>query len=452
MAGLKFLDKFLYPYQKAYIANKSIYTIFNKSRQIGGSFIVSFKAILEALGGENHTFISTNNRNAQNLIKTCKQVLRLIETVSNQKFKLVLDNRNEIELKDGGTIVSIAANPQTAVGICSNLTIDECSRVPHEEDLLDAVLPFISRGRNTFSVVSTPLGQRGIFYDFYQKAKGDPNWKLFEVDIYEAIRQGCPITEEKLKTIRDQFDEVSFRQNYMCEFVGDMNSYFSMDLIKSCVDSNLLNMSKKEIADIRSIKIGGYDPGKKVDSGVFSVLTRDRTSGRVKIIHLKEFLKVPYTEQIAYIIDFCKKAGLSKLAVDATGGTTDCIVELLQAKLGSMVNPLIYTNDIKEQMIVDMKIYMEQGNFIIPDNIKVISQLHTLQRVVTNSGKTKYSHQSGKHDDYVFSIANALREFTGIVPIRASDCIIGKTLDMDKGYMSPIIGTKNTFFSDLYGL
>lgn len=446
------LSKFLYPYQKAYISNKSIYTLFNKSRQIGGSFIVAFKAMLEALNGENHTFISTNNRNAQSLIKTCKKVLKLFEISTSQKFKLALDNRNELEIMGGGVIVSIAANPQTAVGICSNLTIDECSRVPHEEELLDAVLPFISRGNNTFSAVSTPLGQRGIFYDFYQKAKTDPNWRLFEVDIYEAIRQGCPITEEKLQGIKEQFDEVSFRQNYLCEFVGDEDSYFGIDLIKSCIDYNLLNMGFGQVKEIRGTKIAGYDPGKKIDSGVFSVLTRDRVTGIVKVVHLKEFLKVPYTEQINYIVNFCKSTGVSRLAVDATGGTTDCIVELLQKKLGSIVDPLIYTNDVKEQLIVDMKVFMERGNILYPNNEKVISQLQTLQRTVTSSGKTKYSHTPGKHDDYVFSIANALKHFASIVPIRASDCFIGRTTEMDKGYNSSIITSKNTFFSDLYGL
>ena len=102
------------------------------------------------------------------------------------------------------------------------------------------------------------------------------------------------------------------------------------------------------------------------------------------------------------------------------------IDEVLKSKLGSIAEALTYTTDLKEELIVDLKMFMEKGEIDLPDNKKLIDQLHTLERTVTSSGRTKYTHQDGKHDDYVFSVANALKGFSGIIPIRSKDLIVGR--------------------------
>ena len=184
--------------------------------------------------------------------------------------------------------------------------------------------------------------------------KGNPDWALFQTDIYEAIKQGMPVTEDQIQIIRDGMDEQSFAQNYLCSFLTDDESYFSNVLLNACVDQELENYALSKIGDMKGVKLAGYDPGKKVDSGVFTILGRESGSGKIKVLYTKEYRGVKYTEQIRDIVRYCKTAKISKLYVDCSGGASDAIGDFLIESLGSIVDPLTYTNDLKEELIINI--------------------------------------------------------------------------------------------------
>lgn len=402
------LDIF-YSYQKEFILDKSKYIIVLKCRQSGFSFAAAFRAVIRALSGVNQVILSTNIRNARRLLKTCKKAIKVYETVTEMPILLISDNSDEIEFANGCKIVSLANNPDTAVGEAGDLIIDEASRFRNHTEIKDAVYPFISRGYS-LCMISTPLGKRGLFWDTYLKAtKEGTNWKLYNIDVNKAIKAGAPIDISKIK---EELDEFSFRQNYLCEFLDDESSFFSFDLVESVIDSELKNFSLQAMENIKTEKIGGYDPGKKVDSGVFVVM--DRPDGITKrLLHIKEFVGVPYSEQIVYITECMKFTKIGRLYVDATG-VGEPVFETFQRLLGSCVKPIVYTNAVKEHLVTDLKMDFEKRLIRIPDNEKLKGQLYGIERVILDSGLTKYGHKRGGHDDIVMAIANAVSGFTKI--------------------------------------
>ena len=280
-------------------------------------------------------------------------------------------------------------------------------------------------------MVSTPLGKRGMLWDAYQKAiQEKSNWSLYMIDVYEAIRQGCPADVE---LIRQEMDEISFRQNYLCEFIDDAGAFFSFELVSSAIDEDLENQSYTEIADNRNLKVAGYDPATLVDSGAFSILEKTRDN-KIRVLHLREFKKTDYSVQIDEIVKSVRQCGIYRLFIDATGVGVK-IAEDLQKILGSIVVPITYTNAIKEKLITNLKISFERKQLKIPDNRVLFDQLHRLQREVLDSGRTRYGHESGMHDDLVFSICNALSGFGGyeLSKQSISSIVIGNDLSTARG-------------------
>ena len=402
------LRSVLYPYQKEYIADDSRFSIWIASRQIGKSFGASFKLVLKALSGRNQIVMSTSVRNARRIIKTCKKALAISELILGQPIRLDVDNKDELVFANGRSILSIASNPSTAVGDSGDLTIDEASRFKNSDEIMDAVMPFITRGYS-LSLISTPLGKRGMFWRYYQKATQEGgNWKLFQHTVHDAVAQGCPIDVELLK---QEMDEISFRQNYLCEFIDDVSSYFGYELILKSTNVDLSNYSIEDLLKCNGHLIAGYDPGKMVDSGVFTILERTHQKGKIRVLHIKEFKKVDYSEQIAYLIQYTQAVKIPRVFVDATGVGVK-IVEDLKRVLGSIIQPITYTNSVKEQLITDLKLAMERDQIEIPDSARLIDQLHGIQREITNAGNVRYGHDSSRHDDIVLAICNALSGYS----------------------------------------
>lgn len=383
---------------------------------------MGYKAVWESyFHAENNIFLSVSQRNARRLMKYVKKAIKDFEVMFGEKIVLTLDNKDEIQFKNGGLILSLPNNPDTAVGESGNLNIDEASRFKNSEEIMDAVYPFISRGHK-LRITSTPLGQRGLFWEFNKKSLEENNkWSRYSINIDRAISDGCPISVEDIK---GDMDEISFRQNYMCEFLDDGIAFFSYELILATINHDLKNLTLNELAKKRTLLIAGYDPGKLVDSGVFTIITKD-FDDTIKLLHVKEFKQIDYSEQIAYCVQYVLNLGISRLYVDATGVGVKIHEDLVKS-LGSIAKPIVYTNSVKEQLVTDLKLAMERKTIQLPDDSRLIDQLHGIERDVLPSGNTRYKHSEKDHDDIVMSMCNALSHFSSRRKIDLNEIVIGK--------------------------
>lgn len=389
----------LYGFQRRFLEDSSPFRKVVKSRQIGFSFIAALEGYTSTLeDGQETDYISASEDQAKELLAHVRRFMSIDRT------RAKVNNVNEIVLPNNGIIRSLPCTAKTSRGFSpKRLYLDELAHWTHDEEIWQAVAPSLTRTdkERRLTVISTPLGKRGKFFDVWE----NHNWySAHKVDLYEAIKDGCPVDIERCHQLVP--DDIAFRQEFLCEFVDEATSYFPYDLIMPCVDHNLTNDSLDQLQARTGSLYSGYDPAKLVDSGVYTIV--ERNDREIVIRHIKEWQGVSYSEQERYINMMTQATSISKLLTDSTGVGVK-IQEDLEGSLGARAEGITFTNAIKEQIITDLRVAFQDRTIRIPHDMKLITQLHGLQRSISDAGATKYQHEENKHDDYVWSLALALR-------------------------------------------
>lgn len=390
----------LYDYQKKFLNDTSDFRIINKSRQIGITQTIAWESLVYAISKPNELVIivSASQKLANDVMK---YVSSAHHSLPSHMKRGANETKEEIVFDNNSRILSLSCNPRTVMGRrATRVYLDEYSKHQEDERMWEALIPSISRGGKA-TVVSTPMGKRGKFYDFYSKAD-EMGWSKYEIPWKQ-----CPDISVRIEMIKQGMpDELSFKQEYECLFVDEAVSYFPYELIQECISENLENELKPDKNPIYL----GIDFGKVIDSTVLIFVKKIDNKFTVEFI--REF-KPPmiYHEVSDFILQNNKRWRVDRIIVDQTGVGEGVIEDL--GKLGSMVHGEKLTTPFKEKIISNLKIVMQDGRLKIPDNEQLILQLHALKRKYTDSGQVKYTHPTRgriQHDDYVWALALAVFE------------------------------------------
>jgi hypothetical protein len=139
----------------------------------------------------------------------------------------VVDAQTMIELENGSRIISLPARSQATVGYTADLLIlDEAKIIP--DDLYRSVRPMLATTGGRMIALSTPLGQRGWFYEACKQCedarlRGEPApYRLFKRTCWDCPRLDREFVEQERKLIGDWW----FRQEYEVEFLSPQGSVF----------------------------------------------------------------------------------------------------------------------------------------------------------------------------------------------------------------------------------
>ena len=386
-----------------------------KSRQIGFSTTAEIEAIITAMTFDEQevSFISNQFSNSKKLIDGVARIIR------DAKYPLPFSKRDiqkqRIKCTNGSSIVPYSSNPSSIRSDSSiRVYLDEFAFVKEQEETMDAVEPKLSRG-GQITMMSTPLRQDDLFMTTYNdmragKLDGIPFFcPLFEegkVDITmpltaQTLNPICPdIDLSRVESIRSKSIN-RFLQEYMCQPVDEINSYYPYDMILDC--------AKYEPTYIRN------EPDTMVIMGLDHALVHDETSfvinqltnGVNKIVWV-ETTTDDYYDQLKRCEHLFSQYNVNKIRVDATGEMGVQVERDLRKKFGYCVEGVKYTNTNKGEMAMRLKYLMQntsrglKPSIHIPDDPELISQIHGIQVEVTDSGITKYSgKQGGGLDDMV---------------------------------------------------
>jgi len=392
----------LYDYQKEFLLDESTYRIVNKARQLGFSWIIAAEAVFEVLTIPNHTIliVSTGESSAKRVLAYCYKLFRGVKFA----VEFSKETQEEIGLPNGSRIISLPNNPNTVRGFnAGRVYIDESAHFLKDREIFQAIQPSISRGgRMTLS--STPKGRANIFYE---KWTDDDEYSHHEVP-YTA----CPDAryQKQVKKMRKTMYEMDFKQEYCCKFMSDEMAMFPRAILTPCVDETLTNAYT---SDSKNAFYMGIDFAKKVDSTVITIL--ERLESKLMVVrHIKELKRMPYeTEtlqepsQLNEITKLFKQFNIGRIKMDSTGVGVK-LEEDLTRKFGSIVEGVRFGVVEKETLITNLRIAFEKKGLRIPDNESLILQLMSLEKHTTPSGLSRFKHVSGKHDDYVWSLALAV--------------------------------------------
>ncbi len=145
---------------------------------------------------------------------------------SDRKLGLVLANGSRVECLPG--------TPRTIRGFSAPalVVVDEASQI--DDELFTVILPMllVSKEGGRLLMLSTPFGQRGIFWQLW--SEGEDYWTRIEVPVTAVPRIGPARIEEARRT----FPDWKFRQEMLCSFEANAASVFDYATLQAALSDD----------------------------------------------------------------------------------------------------------------------------------------------------------------------------------------------------------------------
>jgi len=332
-----------------------------------------------------------------------REATQLLETAAERLDAMGLTlgvetkNKREWEFAHGGRLLSRTLGVDGVGQRGKNprfVIVDEAAFAPDAvfEDVIEPF--FTTHDTFTFVLTSTPAGDAGYFFE---KCRLDGDW--YSPRWPTAI---SPLVDpEWLAERRRKTDARTWRQEYLGEFIGSSNRFFSPELIDD-VTGDATFTERDLVAAGADIARAGDDRTAIIgidSSGAAKVLTSDA--------------ELTLTEAAGELAQVYERHAPATIQVDETGLGAG-VVEMLEEEVGrSVVEGTKFTIDTKQSLYNGLKSALERGDVALVQHPRLSRELKKLTYSLTSSGKTKISHPADGHDDHPDALALAVDAFSG---------------------------------------
>lgn len=406
-------NKILLPYQREALQGikSHKYSVLLWCRQAGKSFVLALFAIERAVEINGHTVIviSPSERQSKEFMEKVRLHLSAIKTLKIEFFEDVVANVLEAKFPNGSRIIAVPSKPETVRGFSGDVIMDEASFFDRGHEVYQAVFPTITRKPEYKLVaISTPRSKKDVFYFLWHSAEGDPLWFRMHLNIYEAAEKGLKVNIEELK--RGIKSERAWRTEYLCEFLDEEEVLLPYELITACEEDT-------RVDDLRALSgelYVGVDIGRRHDLTAVAVCEK---LGSVLYLRKLEVLRgVPFSEQ-AKVIDHIA-AYARRVAIDETGLGMQ-LSEELERRWGTVrIRRVYFTARVKEELAERLKVKFQDRTIRIFSDNDLREELHSIRRVVTDSGNIRYEADSSEgHADRAWALALSVYASSGDEPV-----------------------------------
>jgi len=391
-----------------------------KSRAVGGSFLISLESFLWSLLKPNSVILLLSFSMRQSL-ELFRKVKEHINKWKGIKIKLgdetysftatLSETKTQVEFQNESRIISLPNNPDAIRGYrADHVYLDEAAMFRNDFELKTAVVFTTAAKEGRISLISTPKGKRGWFYEAYSLAKSGKadedlggRWNLHEVHYSMAPH----IRESDIKALKTILTPIEWAQEMEMEFLDELNALFPYEMIMACTIQDgpypYIVPGKTRIENPIYI---GIDFGRYRDSTVIIALEKmeDET---MRVAFIKEFFGEDMVTQREYISKLIDVLSPVQVMIDKTGLGIP-MYDFLSRQYPN-IEGVTFTAARKEAMILNLYNYMRARRLIMPaDCEELIRQLRQFQRIQTPSGSVKYEAPPNAHDDHVIALALAV--------------------------------------------
>ncbi|EEO7833699.1 helix-turn-helix domain-containing protein [Salmonella enterica] len=363
-----------------------------KSRQIGATWYFAQEALLRALRDtveypyqRNQIFLSASRRQAY-------QFKGIIQKLA-EEVGVELKGGDKIVLSNGAELHFLGTSAATAQSYTGHLYFDEFFWVANFIKLRKVAAAMATLTGLTRTYFSTPSSETHEAYPFWtgdrwnekrtksQRQSFDVSWKTLNsglicpdktwrqiVTIQDVIDKGWKLT--RLDEIQDENSEDEFRNLYMCEFVRDGESAFSLNSLIGCgVDGyddwpDWKPFAPRPIGN-RPVWVG-YDANGSTgngDSGALCVVVPPAVSGgKFRTIETCQVRGLEFEEQARVIEDITLKYNVQHIGIDVTGGNGDGVYQIVKKFFPAAV-PYNFTMASKRALVMKMLQVMRAGRW-----------------------------------------------------------------------------------------
>lgn len=378
------------PYQKQVFDDKRKNKVIVIHRKAGKTSLAVNKLIGQGLTNPSKIFwyVCPTQKQAKEILWKAPDMLdrylppQGIVKKNEVELTIYLYNKSQIQIKG-------ADEPDTLRGPNPyGVVLDEYAQMKKEvyDEVIKPVL--ISNGGWCW-FVGTPKGKNDFYHKFKYAQEHPDNWQAL---LLRADETGI-LTPEQLEEARTTMTQAAFSQEFLCEFLEGEGTIFRG--IRENIKGNL------ESAQPGHSYVMGVDLARHVDFTVITIVDRSTH----QIVHFDRFNQIDYQLQKARIEATARRFNNALVRIDATG-VGDPITEDLQ-RLGLAIEPFIFTNQSKKNLIESLALRIEQRRITYPNITELISELEAFTYELLPSGQVRYTAPDGLHDDCVISMALA---------------------------------------------
>lgn len=415
-------------WQKRYIEDRSRRTLLVKSVQVGGSFAASLRRTLRVLERPRlQIMLSASDRQAVELMEKVKMHTAGMGVVHDTGFFEETSIVTHLaKFPNGGRIIALPANPDTARGYSGDVLLDEFAIHRDARAIWKAMVGRTLRGYD-LDVLSSFKGKQNKFYELAkecglhegiepdeQPVKAGP-WSGHWCDIHMAVRQGLPVDIEELRATVG--DEEIFMEEFLCVPMDSAADFIPLELILGC---EVPNASVEFDYVTRARQFAGFDIGRKRDLSVLWILSEEPdgelTRGVISLARMKFSEQREVARQVAACVD--------RMCIDQTGIGAQLAEELAEEFPGK-VEPVTFTGPVKESMAVSVKRRMEERTLGLPESREIRRSIQSVKRFVTAAGNIRFdaARTDAGHADEFWALALAVEAGTGASNyVPAADC------------------------------
>ncbi len=387
-----------FPYQAGILRDRSRRLVACLGRQCGKTSTIAVKAIHFAYTNPKTTTLIVSPSLRQSMIMF-DRILGYIHASRWPPKSVKRKTRTVIQLINGSRIIALPCSENLLRGYTADMVIVDEAAFLDENVITSILFPMLATTGGSLILLSTPWGKENLFY----RAFMDPKYSSHRVRSSECPLIGAEFLEEQ----RRNMTEEAYRMEYEAEFAEAATSYFSQDLIRSCVDPALeleadLEAAKPEGGD----HYAGCDLGKLQDYSVLAVVRRD--GDQVRLVLLREFpLETAYPTVIGAVVRANEKFGLRRLLVDQ-GGVGEAVMDEIRGQGLTNAEGAPFSGEKKAEYLANLRIRMEQGQFRMPYDRRLCQQMNEQQYEYTKNGKLRFWHPPNSHDDQLWALALAV--------------------------------------------
>jgi phage FluMu gp28-like protein len=390
----------LYDWQKKWLDDGSRFRVMLKSRAVGGSFLIALESFLDSLINPNYTIllVSFSMRQSLELFRKIKEHInawrgiRIRAGDETYTFTAALsETKTQVEFQNGSRITSLPNNPDAIRGFrADHVYVDEAAMFKNDFEIKAAIIPTIAGREGRLSLISTPKGKRGWFYEAWT---GDV-FSKHEVHYTLAPH----ITKTDLEGMRASLSPLEWEQEMELRFLDELNALFPYETILACVEDYEMGLKRYD----NPIYIG-VDFGRYRDSTVICAVERGEG---LKVVFLEEMVGVDFNRQLEAIrktVEVLRPVGI---AIDKTGMGIP-LFDILSRSFPH-IEGVTFTRKMRDALINVLVNVFANRKITIPQHERLINQLRVFQ---------KEGAPPGEHDDYVMALALAVHAaVTGPLP------------------------------------
>ena len=310
-------------------------------------------------------------------------VRRINNTKGNYKIETVFNT--VIEAKS-------AEEPEKLVGVgLTKIIVDEAAMVP-QKAWTQSLRPTLVDHKGKALFISTPKGKNWFWEIWMKGQKEDPEWKSWHFTTYDNNY----LDKNEIDKMAADMPEYEYRQEILANFEETSEQIFR-------------KFKERAIGSVQEPKKGhryqiGIDLGRKTSFSVITVI--DEMEYPYPVVFIDRFKTVDWNLQLERLKTVWEKYPCLRIRVDATG-IGDPNIEDLERR-GVRVEPFVFTEKTKRQLIDKEAIYIEDARIVYPNDKELLSELETFGRIINlDTGRIKYHAMGNHYDDMIMSLGLA---------------------------------------------